>query len=150
MADKTIKITNENIPLLLHDNGDGTWSLDVNATLAANPTIDIGDIQLLAGTALIGSVISPMVSVASAFSGQIAVTTPGTSIQGSNVALINGVYIKALAANTGKMYIGYATGDNRAMFELSADAIVLVQVSNLNQVWIDASVAGEKVCWIKA
>jgi hypothetical protein len=26
----------------------------------------------------------------------------------------------------------------------------LVQVSNLNQVWIDASVAGEKVCWIKA
>lgn len=85
-----------------------------------------------------------------AYSGQITVSTPGTSIQGGNTALINGVYIKALSTNTGKMYIGYASGDNRAMFELSPGEIIIVQVSNLNQVWIDASVAGEKVCWLKA
>ena len=56
MADETIFITNKNIPLLLHDNGDGTYSLAVQAELSATPTIDIGDVTLLAGTALIGKV----------------------------------------------------------------------------------------------
>jgi hypothetical protein len=96
------------------------------------------------------AVKSPLISVAAAYSGQITVTTPGTSIQGSDVALTNGVYIKALGGNTGKMYLGYATGDNRAKYELSADQLILIQLSNLNQLWVDASVAGEKVCWLKA
>lgn len=98
----------------------------------------------------ITSSVGPTISVASAISGQITVTTPGTSIQGGNVPLTNGVWIKALAANTGRMYIGYATGDNRTGFELSAGQAIIVQVSNLNQLWFDASVGSEKICWLKA
>ena len=56
MADKLIYVTDAQIPLLLHDNGDGTWSVDVNATLDASAAVDIGDVQLLAGTALVGKV----------------------------------------------------------------------------------------------
>jgi hypothetical protein len=92
----------------------------------------------------------PVISVAAAISGQVTVTTPGTSIQGGSVALTNGVYIKALTGNTGNMFIGYATGDNRTGFELDANQLILVQVSNLNQLWFDASVGGEKICWLKA
>jgi hypothetical protein len=97
-----------------------------------------------------GTVTSPTISVASAISGQITVTTAGTSIQGGNVTLTNGVYIKALTGNTGNMFIGYATGDNRDKFELDGNQLILVMVSNLNQLWFDASVNGEKVCWLKA
>ena len=94
--------------------------------------------------------ISPAISVASAISGQITVTTPGTAVQGPNVALTNGAWIKALKANTGLMYIWHATGDGRTGYELSADqSAPPIQVTNLNQLWIDASVGGEKVCWLK-
>lgn len=94
--------------------------------------------------------IGPNITVDASISGQITVATPGTSIQGGNVPLTNGVYVKALGGNTGKMYIGRATGDNRDKYELSADQVVIVQVANLDQLWIDASVGGEKVCWLKA
>jgi hypothetical protein len=94
-------------------------------------------------------VMGPNISVAAAISGTINVTTPGTSIQGGNVPLTNGVYIKALSGNTGKMYIGYATGDNRTGYELGAGQAILVQVANLNTLWFDASVGGEKICWLK-
>ena len=46
------------------DMGDGTWAEVV--CLAATPSIDIGDVQLLAGTALVGKV-------------GIDQTTPGTT-----------------------------------------------------------------------
>ena len=39
-------------------------------------------------------------------SGQITVTTAGTEVQGPDISLPNGVYIKALAGNTGVMYVG--------------------------------------------
>jgi hypothetical protein len=94
--------------------------------------------------------VTPNISVAAAISGQVTVTTPGTSIQGGDVVLTNGVFVKALTGNTGNMFIGYATGDNRTGFELDANQLILVQVSNLNQLWFDASVGGEKICWLKA
>lgn len=82
-------------------------------------------------------------------SGQIAVTTPGTSVQGSSVTNGDGFIIKALATNTGKMYIGDASGDNRTGYELAANQAIFSGVDNLNQLWFDASVGGEKICWLK-
>ena len=92
-------------------------------------------------------------SVATAISGQITVTTAGTEVQGGNVPLTNGVLIKALGANTGKMYVGNdGTGAiaSTTGYELSADQVIFVQVDNLNKLWFDSSVNGEKVCWLKA
>jgi len=129
---------------------------DSNGDVATEEGGGLTDTQLRAADVKVtldgeqATVISPVISVVAAISGQVTVTTAGTSIQGGSVALTNGVYVKALGANTGKMYIGYATGDNRTGYELSADQAVIVQVANLNQLWFDASVNGEKICWLKA
>jgi hypothetical protein len=96
-----------------------------------------------------GIVITPNYLGSSVISGQVTVTTAGTSIQCPDIELSNGAYIKGLGDNTGKMYVWNATGDGRTGFELSAGETIPVQVANLNMIWIDASVGGEKVCWIK-
>ena len=98
-------------------------------------------------------VVEPKVSTATAISGQITVTTAGTEVQGSNVPLDNGIFIKALSGNTGKMYVGNdgagaVTSSNG--FELEAGQLIIIHVDNLNEIWVDSSVNGEKVCWIKA
>jgi len=85
-------------------------------------------------------------------SGQITVTTAGTEVQGPSVS--GSLFqIKALAGNTGLMYVGN-DGSNAVSsstgFQLSAGEVVaLGNVTNLNQIYVDSSVNGEKVCWIK-
>ena len=98
------------------------------------------------------TVIGPFVGNGQ-ISGQITVTTAGTEVQGPNISLPNGVWIKALAANTGKMYIGNngdGTVSDTTGFELAAGQLIQIQVANLKDIWVDASVNGEKVCWLKA
>lgn len=83
-------------------------------------------------------------------SGQITVTTAGTEVQGTDVKA-EGFFIKALAANTGKMYIGNngsGAVSSSLGYELSAGEQVLVNIRNLNELWIDSTVNGEKVCWL--
>lgn len=90
---------------------------------------------------------------ATPISGQITVTTAGTEVQGPNVSLSNGVWIKALAGNTSVVYVGNdgagaVTSSNG--FQLDKSQTILVQVDNLNQLWFDAATNGDKFCWIKA
>ena len=91
--------------------------------------------------------------VTSAICGQITVTTAGTEVQGGNVPLTNGVFIKALGANTGKMYVGNDGAgaiSSTTGYELASGEVIIIQVDNLNKLWFDSSVNGEKVCWMKA
>ena len=94
-------------------------------------------------------VTSPNISVAAAISGQKTVTTSGTAVQGDNVPLTNGVYIQGLHGNTGIAYIWWAAGNGKGGYELSTNQQVIVQVSNLNQLWFDATVSGEGISWLK-
>lgn len=90
---------------------------------------------------------------AHAVTGQITVTTAGTAVQGPDVLTPGGVFIKALAANTGKMYYGNNDNgdvDSSTGFELSAGEKIYVGIGNLKDLWFDSSVNGEKVCWSKA
>lgn len=87
------------------------------------------------------------------FSGQVTVTTAGTAVQGPDVDCPGGVIVRALAANTGKMYVGNdGAGDvaSTTGFELDASEKVYIPVSNLKDLWVDSSVNGEKVCWVLA
>lgn len=98
-------------------------------------------------------VATPTVNTAVAISGQIKVTTAGTEVQGTNIPLDNGVFIKALAANTGLVFVGNngsGAVSSSTGFELAAGEVILVPVANLNEIWIDSAVNGEGVCWIKA
>ncbi len=85
-------------------------------------------------------------------SGQITVTTAGTEVAGPNVSG-SCFEIKALPSNAGIMYVGN-DGSNAVSsstgFALSAGEVVILEnITNLSQIYFDASVNGEKVCWIK-
>ena len=96
---------------------------------------------------------SVLISVATAISGQITGTFAGTEQQGANVPLTNGVYIKALAGNTGVVYVGNdgaGTVSASSGFQLDKGDMILIQVSNLNQLWFDVVTSCDKFCWLKA
>lgn len=85
-------------------------------------------------------------------SGQVTVTTAGTAVQGPNV---NGgkFSIAGLRGNSGIVYVGAdssgADVSSSTGYALSAGDSVEVECDNLNQLWFDAAVNGEKVCWIR-
>ena len=101
-----------------------------------------------------GGVGSALYDTSTAISGVVTVTTAGTAVQGPNVPLTNGVYIKALSTMTGKGYVGNDGADDVSSttgYELEGGgAPIVVHVDNLNEVWFDTSVNDEKFCWIKA
>lgn len=92
-------------------------------------------------------------------SGLITVTTAGTAVQGTDIAPWRqaqdggGFFVRAISTNTGLIYIGNdAAGDVASTngFELSAGDQIFVVCNNLNELWFDSSVNGEKACWLKA
>lgn len=127
MANKNVRITGDNglthFNMPYKDMGDGTF-----------PPI----------------IAEPNVSTETPIAGQITVTTPGTSVQGPNTVITNGVMIKALSGNAGKIYVYSTSGDNRLLgYELEKNQPIPLRISNLNQLWFDSSVGGDKLCWIK-
>ena len=86
-----------------------------------------------------------------AMSGQTTVTTAGTEVQLNANQACRSVVIKALTANTGIMYVGN-NGSNAVAsttgYPLSASEYVVLEIKNLNNVYVDATVNGEGVAWI--
>lgn len=96
---------------------------------------------------------APDIDTSEAISGQITVTTAGTAVQGPDVSLTNGVWIKALSGNAGLGYTGNDGAgdvDSSNGFELSAGDLILVQVANLNELYFDSAEDGDKFAWLKA
>ena len=86
-----------------------------------------------------------------AASGQITVTTAGTEVR-ATAQPGTAFLIKALPANTGVMYVGNDGAEavsSTTGYPLSAGEYVLLEMNNLNQMFVDASVSGEKVAWIQ-
>lgn len=86
-------------------------------------------------------------------SGQITVETAGTEVQGPDVVNANGFYIKAHTSNTGVAWVGNdgeGAVSSDTGFPLRAGETIPASVWNLNQLYFDADVSGEKFCWIKA
>ena len=92
-------------------------------------------------------------------SGVITVTTAGTAVPGPDAAPWQsvekggGFLLSAPLANTGLIFVGNdGTGDVASTngYELKAGAQTFIACSNLNEVWFDSSVSGEKVTWLKA
>ena len=88
-------------------------------------------------------------------SGHVTVTTAGAAERMPVIATTgtgNNWIIQALAANTGIVYIGDdGAGDVASTngFELQAGFAVTINSQSLDHLWIDVSVSGEGVCWIK-
>lgn len=86
-------------------------------------------------------------------SGQVTVTTAGTAVQGTN-APGNLFILKAHPDNTDAVWVGNddaASPDvsSSTGFPLDPGESMVIEVPNLNNLWFDADVNGEKICWIK-
>lgn len=81
--------------------------------------------------------------------GQVTITTSGTRVQlsGSSVS-VRSVCIKALHADTGKIYVGDITVASSNGYELVSDISICLDINNLNLVYIDSSVNSEGVSYI--
>ena len=86
-------------------------------------------------------------------SGQVAVTTAGTAVQFTTTP--PGKYqIKPLGGNTGSyIYVGNdgagdVTSSNGYQIKKALDEII-VSVTNLNQLWLDADTDGDGACYMR-
>jgi hypothetical protein len=86
-------------------------------------------------------------------SGTKTVTAAGTAERLSSDLLVNGpILIKALTTNTGLVYIGNVNGDvdSTTGLPLQAGEIILLNnVGNLAEVWVDSAVNAEGVAWLR-
>lgn len=85
-------------------------------------------------------------------SGQVTVTTAGTAVQMTQVRGCE-FEIKALPTNSGDMYVGTdsTNADVAATtgYVLDAGDSIIVYADDLSEFWVDSSVNGEKVCWMR-
>lgn len=83
---------------------------------------------------------------------QVVVPTPGTAVQFQPQAVPNGfqIFIRALIANNGTIYIGpdAATAQNHAIATpLEPGAFIELALTNVDAVWIDADTAADGISW---
>lgn len=83
------------------------------------------------------------------FENQVTVTTAGTRVQLSGSSTpIRSICIKALHADTGKIYVGNSTVSSSNGYELIADLSACLDVNNINLIYIDSSVNGEGASYV--
>lgn len=87
------------------------------------------------------------------YTAQITVGTAGTAVQGPDMALTNGVYTYAHPSNTGLTYVGNTSNGilstNGAVLPIGGGNPCYFAVTNVNQLWFNAAVNGEKVFVVK-
>ncbi|OHD79803.1 MAG: hypothetical protein A3J97_11060 [Spirochaetes bacterium RIFOXYC1_FULL_54_7] len=87
-------------------------------------------------------------------SGQVTVSTAGTAVPctTAGVSGAGSFYIKALPANTGVIYVGTTGGSDVTSsngYPLSALDAILVTVTSLSELYVDATVSGEGIAWFR-
>lgn len=85
------------------------------------------------------------------YNGKKTVTTAGTRVAlASSQAILSGVTVKALAANTGVIYVGNSSVASTNGFQLAAGESVFLEIADLATVYLDAAVNGEGVTYLGA
>jgi len=155
--------------------GTGTFAVQAAATLAAETTKVIGvtrtadgsgNLLTSTGNALdinikTGNLTTLPVTNAGTFAvqttptapttiynGKKTVTTAGTRVTLAASQAVKSVVIKALAANTGIIYVGDGSVASTTGFALAAGEIVSLDIANLATVNLDSSVNGEGVTYV--
>ena len=77
------------------------------------------------------------------------VTTAGTEVALTTSKMLkDGVTVKALAANTGTIYVGLNPVTSLTGYPLAAGQSIYIKIHNSSLIYIDASVNGEGVAYI--
>lgn len=82
------------------------------------------------------------------YNGKKTVTTAGTRVTLASSQAVKSVTIKALATNTGLIYVGDSSVSSSNGYQLSAGESISIDIANLNTVNLDSSVSGESVTYI--
>lgn len=106
--------------------------------------IEQGSINLN-GSTVISVNINPYTVVGN---GQTIVTTAGTRVPLASSTAVKSMTIRALASNTGLIYVGNTSVSSANGFQLSKSETVSLDLDNLSKVNIDSSVNGEGVTYI--
>ena len=89
--------------------------------------------------------------MALARSGQITVTTAGTAVQGTdNRGML--FAIKAHPDNADTVWVGNDGADDITSsnaYPLDPGETIIIEVANLNSLYVDADSNGDKVCWLR-
>jgi len=83
--------------------------------------------------------------------GVITVSTSGTSVRGPDQFVGGAVALRAAPGNTGVIHLGFSDDEVSGSlgFPIAAnDDPLFVPANNLNELWFDASAAGQKVHWM--
>jgi hypothetical protein len=80
--------------------------------------------------------------------GQETVDAAGTAQPIGASTPVGAVTVKALAANTGDIYVGGSSVDSSNGYVLAAGEAVLVITDNIANIFIDSSVDGEGVSFV--
>jgi hypothetical protein len=90
-----------------------------------------------------------MIDSGTLVSAEVSVSTAGTAVQiaATGKTLKWGVLFKALAGNSGMIYVGNVSNDVASTngIELDAGEQIFIPAMDLSDIWIDASVNGEDV-----
>ena len=108
--------------------------LDVNATLVAGAAIDIGDVEILGHSSITGGKNSTVGTSAE------RITASGTPCKH--------VDIMAHIDNTGIIYVGGSTVSNNTGIALYAGDVYSVDIDDVSDIYVIASVDGEDVAYV--
>lgn len=101
------------------------------------------------GTPIPVSVSGGTPNAADFYTKSVVVPTPGTAVNAPAQAVASGytITVKAKNTNTGRIKIGHSAAGAQGAdaFTLGANEAVSIGNDNTNDIWIDATVAGEGV-----
>jgi hypothetical protein len=85
-------------------------------------------------------------------SGQVTVTTAGTPVALGELVINGPLMVKALAANTGELYLGNdgaeSVSPENGMILARSETVVFEWVGSLSSIMVDAAVNGEGAAWL--
>jgi hypothetical protein len=122
-------------------------------TEPSDPVRIVASVPVELGEDTVVQAVGVDLDTSSAISGQITIATAGVAVQGPDATLTNGVYVRAMSTNTGLVYVGNDGANDVSStngYELASGQSILLQVDNISDIWFDASISGDKVCWLKA
>lgn len=93
--------------------------------------------------------INEAITPGNVVNGKTSMPTAGTSVAlGGSIVLVNGVTVKALAANTAPVFVGNSTVSSSNGYELLAGESVFVACDNLEDVFVLSGTNNQAVTYI--
>lgn len=133
----------------ISESGNGLVTQQLKMSITSGGNAGIGGMRVWLDDTPISSGGSVTVAPPAAiYNGKKTVTTHGTRVPlAASQALLTGVTVKALASNTGAIFVGDASVSITGGYQLAAGDSCFIEIANLATIYIDAAVDGEGVTY---